>query len=474
MMKRVHRTLITSAVILTAGLVFAVAALRERELEPDRIRKEKTEKRLFIFGAKQVVSGVMRAKGAEIHFKRVGPNNWQLLQPLSLPGDAEAINAALTQMSGINADALVTENVTPEDLETYGLNSSKTSMEVTLEDGRKHTLIVGAKNEMELGYYVTTGEQARIVLAAEAFHWALDRELFAFRKKQVFDVERNKLTRIEVVKGTERLYALEKDGQRWKLGREKLDLTGDPAIINRFLVILTRDLKAESIVTDETPLHDPAFLGKYGLAAPAFTVTITTEDGRTLSAQVGTAPAEDPKEEPLAYALLDGTKTVVEVYRAFPHDLDQELSDLRDRTIARFDPSAVARMELLLMNGKKVVVKRGGAEGEWQITAPLSKPAKSWKIDAVLTRFSRLRSKKIHAEEASPAQLREWLIDPPEQRASFFDQSDQPLADVRIGKYLDGQSVFVARGGSKRVDLVPGPRLDVLPKLLEDLVDSGS
>jgi hypothetical protein len=168
---------------------------------------------------------------------------------------------------------------------------------------------------------------------------------------------------------------------------------------------------------------------------------------------------------------------VAEVYDAFPADLDKSFADFRDRTISRFDINDVHRLDLWLLSGQKIRIERDIAapnakESTWRMLEPTNRAAKPWKVQAVLTYFSTLRSSRVVIDGATPDQLATWKLAPPERRATFYSQKGDQLADVWFGRPIDSGHVYVSSAGLGRVDGIQDSTLaKVLPTRLDELVD---
>lgn len=486
-MTRTGRALLMAVVVLTGGGIAAYFAWKERQGAEGRELAEVNRKRLFDFGRDHVERGELKRGNVVIRFER-DPGGWRLTEPLRGPADAEAIGAMLDHMAGIRIDATVDDDATEAELAEYGLAPAPLSLSLELKSGKKLALYVGEKDPLSGRFFVTDHERKRIGAAAAAFHWALDRDLHAFRSKRIFEISRDAVQRVSVSKGGEQRYLLEKGSDGWTVTADGKTLRADSFVVDRFLLLLTRDLKAESFVTDELP-DDPRALAVFGLDPPAFTVTVEGGAGEKYVARVGgmkTVPAPDggaagehegeeaPKAGP--FVSLEGSSTVADVYDAFLEDLDKDLETYRDHTIGSFETEQVAKVLFELPSGERAIVERKSGTGEearWMLTLPQTTAARSWRIEKIVQSFSRLRSDRVYADAPAAAKRREWQLDPPQQRLVFHDASGAVLASVLIGKKADNEHVFITVEGLDRVDVVKEARLALLPKALPDLVERG-
>lgn len=483
-MNRVTKTLLTAFVLLVAGVALAKYAYEERQREPEKLRAEREAQRIFRFAPDDVVRAAITAKGARIELEKSPTSGWALTTPIQVPADQEALSSAFTQMSGIMQALVVKEDASPADLAEYGLDQPRAALEVELEKGAKHTLFVGAQNELQAAYYVTDEHKKTIWLAPDAFYWALDRDLFAFRGKRILNLGRDEITGIRTHKDGALLYAIQKDGERYLVGKlsPKLEMAKvemDPVLLNRLLVLLTRDLKADAVMTDALETDQPKELAAFGLEPPHLRLEVDSAAGHTFVVRIGLVgedkgahePHEGHEDEPeqKVYAWLEGTRTVAEVYPGLPADLDTTVEKIRDRTISRFDSAKVRRIEMILFDGTRVELAFE-SEGRWKFVKPDNQRiAKPWVVEELIRRFSNFRSDEFYQDEVPDKKLKEWMLAPPERRVAFFDESGALLADVRVGNVLEKDKTFISNAATRRVDLIRAVSLKVLPPTLDDL-----
>lgn len=478
-MNRVTKTLLSALVLLVGGAALAKFAYEERRREPDKLLAEREAQRIFRFSPNEVVKARLVAKGVTIEFEGAEETGWMIRSPVVVPADVEALGSAFAQMSGIMQTLVVKDGATDADLAEYGLDHPRTTLEVELGTGAKHVLLVGAENELQAAFYVTDGARKTVWLAPNVFHWALDRDLFAFRGKRVLNLTREEIAGLRVTKGGRLLYAIRREGDGFLVGNPTPSVRMDPVLLNRLMVILTRDMKADAVMTDALEADRPQELAAFGLEPPHMRLEVEGAGGQTFGVRLGVLgepkDAHEPHEgheeepEPKVYAWLEGTRTVVEVYGGLPTDLDTTVEKIRDRTVSRFDAAQIRRVELLLMDGTRAELAFE-AEGRWKFVKPDNhRIAKPWVMEELLRRFSNFRADEFHQDEVPDKKLKEWMLVPPERRVAFYDASGALLSDVRIGNVLEKDKLFIMNAASRQVNLVRAISLKVLPATLDDL-----
>jgi len=463
-MKRVHRMLGLTLIAAVLGGAFAYTAWVEGYLaKAERAEQAEAHKRIFDFGRVDVKRGEIVAGDRKLAFAHDPETGWVLTEPVQGPADQGAVAQAIDQMAGIKADGTVSDSATKEELAEYGFSAPTLRMKVELDGGSTRELLVGGKHPLGRAWFISDGK--RIAAAGDTFYASLDRELHAFRSKQVFPVSAGRIEAVRVEKGGAQAYVLQRENDRWYVeGPDQKRAEADPALMDRFLLILTRDLKAESYATDG---FDPRQGEQYGLEKPRFTIEVKTDSGRTHRAALGRSVEGGP------YVHILGTGTVVAVYESFAGDVDKSASAFRDRTLAVFDPKEAKRVELELGGARIVVEKQAVDAGEsWRIVSPSQAKAKAWKISALLFQLSRLRSDEIREERVSATRLAEMRLDPPRARIAVENENGEKLADIRIGKNYDEYNVFITAAGLERVDAIEEKRLIFLPKDMSEILDS--
>lgn len=461
-MKRVHKTLLTAIVFVAVGGAATYAFYGDYIRGEAQKRTDDQSKRLFRFGRIDVVQATLKAKGAPITIVRDADAVWMLTAPVRWRADPPTIVAMIDQMVGIKSEATVTEAATASHLADYGLANPVVSLTVKLKDGSERTLHVGKKHELGRAYFVTDGAKKRIGVAPETFYSAVDRELHAMRSTKILPYEASQINGVKVIKGGEVLLELHRT-DRWRVG----DKIADESFVQRYLRILTRDLRAEAFPTDTLTDTNKA---RYGLDQPEVTLEVTSEDGGKTVAHLSREGEDLSPGGP--FLTLDGTTTAIAVYEGFRQDVAKPSDKFRDRIVSAFDAAEVRRVDLYFESGAQATLTRTG-EG-WRIRAPDDAPAKPWKADALVRVLSVLRSARVETETPDPAQLREWMLDPPRRRVVVLGEGDKVLADIRIGKGIDDKLTFITAVGLGRVDAIDDALLLAIPNDAEALTDTGS
>jgi hypothetical protein len=451
--KRIHKTLLTAAILFGGGVGVGLYILKTDVRTPeerfaDQVRKE----RLFPeeFGIAHVKSGELMTRGTTIAFAR-DAGGWKITAPVEWPADAQAIADAINQMVGVKIDPESrVESPDAKQLATWGLIKPRIRLSLDTERG-KFSLLVGPKNSIREMFPITDGAHRAGGLARPDFHWALDRSLSELRDRRVFPFPPEQIQSVRTS-----AFVLERSGDVFTVS-DADGKNSEPADLDRaelYLVALTKRLKIGRFLDDEST----------GAEAPTL-LEVTSKEGAKVTANVGKI-YETGDQKGTAVMHLAGTKTVVEVPDYMHEEMAKTKDDLKDRTVLRIERKKVAKVELEYAGQKAVVEKRGE---DWTVGKD---PALGYMIDNIVRVFGRLKAERFHTMNASPRELERWLLDPPSRRLAFYGPAGELLGEVRIGNRFAEKEFFAMNSAEKRVAILKEDLIGkVLPAKLEDLID---
>lgn len=232
---------------------------------------------------------------------------WVLKKPFEAGTATTEINAFLNEITSAQADDFVSEKA--DDLAKYGLDSPKITLTAQLNDGSEKTLSVGVKDE---NHYAKASTRPEIIKISSSFYDKLNIKASELRNKDMFKLDRDNLSKIEIKNPNFTLVA-EKSADKWTIKEptDKKDKDAPTArIINPF------DTKAEEIL--DSPTADV----KSKLAKPAVEAKLTYKDGKTIEVKVSSGDAEN------AYVTVKGRREVFKVKKKMLDDLSFKPADL--------------------------------------------------------------------------------------------------------------------------------------------------
>jgi hypothetical protein len=165
------------------------------------------------------------------------------------------------------------------------------------------------------------------------------------------------------------------------------------------------------------------------------------------------------------YVAVGGESVVYTVSSFSVNALTKSLDDVREKRIARFDPSSIDRIVAAWPGGGVTLVR---ADSEWQIEAPRATPADSEVVEALLSDLSFLRAEGFVDDPAPDAEIG---LDPAAFSVELSGPGEiegEPLRiAVAIGD-IDDQNQRLVRGAFDTRYRVAAERLEDYPRRLVD------
>jgi Domain of unknown function (DUF4340) len=380
---------------------------------------------------------------------------WRLTRPRALPADADTIRDFLDKLRGARVKEFVAE--APPSLALFGLDQP---VRVAVNTGRDKdratkTLLFGRADSAKKGVYAMRAGESAVLLIPDEAWTAVPKNVAVLRDKAVVEVDRDKVTRIEIEspKGS---VTLAQENGRWKITAPEA-LPADQVEAGAVLFKL-RELKAQAFLTD-----DAAGIPRY-LAKPTVRVSIG-DPGTPTARTLLLAPSPERRGgAATAYAGVVGRGPVVLVDGKALEEIGRSADDLRDRTlITGLEPRDIKRMRVRAGN-QTVVVERSG-DADWKVVEGPRGAAKAATVDNLLYALRALKWKTVAAPtEAEPAR---YGLDAPTLEVALLKADGSETATLLIGK-REGDQTWVKLKAAPAVYSVEAKQLGELPKVPDD------
>lgn len=209
-------------------------------------------------------------------------------------------------------------------------------------------------------------------------------------------------------------------------------------------------------VIDEAPKD----LGTFGLATPrfevAFRVAGESEPRRLLVGDKTPTGGE-------MYAKLGNASRVFLISGYLDGTFDRSTFQLRDKRVLAFDREKVDRIEV--HDGKSVVTVTK-QDDAWRVTQPVAARADAGTVESVLSRVNGGQMKAIVSQEATPAELKKYGLDPAARRVVLAAGSTS--ASLLLGKESPEGDVYAKDASRPLVFTVEKSLADDLAKQVGD------
>lgn len=380
---------------------------------------------------------------------------WKLTRPRALPADGDTLRDFLEKLRAARVKEFVAE--APRSLEPFGLDRP---VKVSIHTGRDKdratkTLLFGRGDAGKKGVYaMRAGESAVVVIPDETWA-AVPKNVAVLRDKTVVEVERDKVTRLEI-ESPKGAVTLAQENGRWKITAPEA-LPADQVEAGAVLFKL-RELRAQAFLSE-----DAAGVPRY-LAKPTVRVTISEQGGPAPRTLLLAPSPERRGGAPTAYAGLAGRGPVVLVDGKVLEELGRSVDDLRDRVLlSGLEPKDIKRMRVRA-GGQTVVVERSG-DVDWKLVEGGRGSAKAATVDNLLYALRALKWKSIATPTGDePAR---YGLDAPTLEVTLLKADGAELAALLVGK-RDGERAWVKLKAAPAIYAVDAKQLGEPPKVPDD------
>lgn len=440
-MSQKTRMLVTLAVTLVlAAALGAYAYFGVFQKEQEELAAKEAEEKLFGLDIEKVTSLTVRGKGeTTVLEKRDG--SWWVVAPVGSLADAAAVDRLLRDLSEAKRTRVILEDT---DLANFGLEDPPIRVEAKTESGETAYVAVGNQNTFDNSYFVSNAP--RKVYAGSSFlKSSLEKSSFDLRDKRLAILSRDALERVRI-EGNRYLVELAREEGKWKMLAPKQDNTDEREVDNLLRKIV--DLKAIAF-PEKTSVQ---------LGTPELEVKVWVRDGEQRQIHVW-------KVDDKVYAQANGG-FFAEVQKSVVDELRKDPDDLRDRRIAPFETTKVARM--VVRSGEERFVLARTDDG-WAIQEPKEAPAKRWKVNAGLSNLSGLKA--LETLPASAAS--EHGLDAPARTVELYDAEGNAIATYHLSDDVAGNT-YVRIEGKDGIYKVTTSHLLNVPKTLADVEEEAA
>jgi hypothetical protein len=336
---------------------------------------------------------------------------------------------------------------TGTDLAGYGLDAPSLTISFRLASGAR-TIRLGDSGPLSATLYALREGSPHVLLTTLSGRDVLIHNIQEFRRKRVFQFDRNQVTRLKVATPRETV-VLYRDGhgdkEKWTIKSPAEGPADQPEV--KSLLSGLQDLKARDFLDD--PKDRAATRARLG--PPLATLTLREgEADRTLSLFL------DPQDKRRAYAESTAAEPLYTIAPAVAQDLAKGLFTLRNKQLIAAEPERV----------KTLVIKRGGQEfslaregADWLIDGDPRLKADAARINMFVIRVVRLQAERIVTE--NPADLKSYGLAPPNIELIAADEQGKLAGRIAFGR--EEQGLAYATGTA-----MPGV-FQVRPDILKDI-----
>jgi hypothetical protein len=451
---RSGKSLLVLAVLFGGLLAYLYFVDADRPLTPAGEQRDKVF--AGVESSKIQELQVTGSAGETAALRRDG-DDWRLTAPVEGRADDSEVSGITSNLESLEIQAVVDEE--PTDLEQYGLQEPRVRVAFKADgDTTERRLLLGIRTPTGGDLYARSDDATRVFLVPAYLETSFDKTPFDLRDKTVLRFERDKVDRVEIAHGKERVALAKADGD-WRLVtpvQAPADSSAVESLVTRLQSAQMRSIAAE----DETDLR------AYGLVTPAATVTLGAGSARA-TLQFGRPTSGESKSEAPSgdvFARDASGNRVVTIGADLLTDVTKTAADFRRKDVFLFRSWNARRVELVRGEETFTFEKRKG-DGEdaaetWHRVAPEAGDVDATKVETLLSRLSDLR-----AQSFVPDQAKAGLSAPVLTASVHFDEDKQERA--RFGRV--GGHVFSARDDEPGAAQLDANAFDEAMKALDEL-----
>jgi len=430
--------LLLAAFVVLLGIVLFFDSKDEKK----KAAEEKTNTLISLDSA-DVRKASLVKDGETLTFERDEAGPWRLTAPLQAAADDAEVGGFIDALASLRIERVVEKEA--KDLASYEIPKIEISLWVKGKDAPVR-LLVGMENPLDKTLFAKREDDPRVVLLASTLKTALDKKIFDFRQKDVFNFNAGDVKAVRV-RAKSLAWQAQREETGWSL-KAPVAATAAGGKIDALLDSLS-GLRAKAFVSESKTAET---LKKFGLDKPEYEVTLSLP---TASQEIVFSLHQEGEA---FYATTSLSAKVIAFEGALLADLDRKVDAMRETRVA----------DLYSWEADRVVVKSGGLE----LTAVREKVGEEdkWLLDPATK------------EEADRAKVEDFIRKIEGLEAAEFIDNPGPLSaygldggtEVRIrtkdaqGKVKETVLLIGKEDAEKKQAVVKNARLDYLFR-----VDSG-
>ena len=249
--------------------VFLIADFQDSSLNKSTFNlRDKT----LIKIARDKVDGVeVDVAGKPIQFAKDG-SDWKITKPIAARADFSSVEGLMGRIETAQMKSIVTDQASPADLKTYGLDKPEVS--ITISQGSARAVVELGGKSGEDAVYARDVSKMSVVTLDKSLADDLKKGVDDYRRKDVFEFRAFNATRVEFTRGSQTIILERVKGQGDKPDSWRR-VSPNPADADKS--------KVESLLAGLADIRVTSFIdsiAKTGLDKPAMTVLAKFEDGK--------------------------------------------------------------------------------------------------------------------------------------------------------------------------------------------------
>jgi len=415
--------------------------------------EEETEEKLVDLSSDDVQKIIFKKENETITFER-DKEEWLITDPLEAKADKYEVNRLADGFSELRIERVVEEMPEEKDLEKYEI-PQKEIIFYFKEKEQSIKIMIGMENPLDNTFFAKREDEERIVLIPSNLKSLLDKTLFDFRMKDIFNFETDEVKNVKL-QATRTRWEAQKEEDEWFF-RKPIKALAESSKINDILYSLS-NLKAKEFISEEKKEEE---IKKYGLDQPEYEITMTMPAANqevTFFLQ---------KQEDKLYASTTLSNKIIMAEDSILSDLEKEAEELREKEVADFYSWEVNKLHF--KKGDIDWTLNKDKDDNWHFESPIQGEANKSNIETFIRKIESLEAEEFID---SPLNLKDYGLDKPQAEVNIWVKEDEEKTKeitVLIGSEdREEKKVVVKNARFDYLFRVDGAFLEEFPHVLKD------
>jgi len=429
------KTLLLFLIFASIGTYFYLVEIKKVEKTKEI---EQEEKKVFSPIQKEEISEVIIKKNEINKITRLVKENnkWMIKEPIKADVDEENVHLFIDNIARLEKDRIVVNS--SENQAEYGLENPILTLQIKANKSDPKTLLIGDESSTGNMFYGKLKKQGPIFFIASYNKTGIEKTLYELRDKRIFHFENDDIKEIKVASGKGN-YSIVKKEKEWRILTPKKALADANKITSLLQKIKTSKIK--KFIDEEADDLIP-----YGLNDPDTQITLLI--GKDNAPHVLNIGKENAEENGI-YAKNDFKNTVFLLEKEFLREFPYFLTDVRDKSILRFDKNKVAQIQWIYPDRTITTIRENE---NWKIIEPKKAKADSLEINSLLDEIEETEVVEFISKEG---QNETFALDNPRLTVKVFEKDISNPKFISFGSdNPNGDTVYVNTGASDEVFLV--------------------